>query len=172
MGFDKATAERGPIPEPRAQRRFRRAIEGNDALPADNTRFFTAVEFNGKRQVSTVDAPFPAPAIKTVPAAKLMEPLLATVGASLPMRDAVDARLIEHVRNLTGKLIDSQTEVGCWPQLQSGTAPEDTDGDGMPDAWETSHGLNPRDPSDGAKDRNRDGYTNLEEYLNSLVPAV
>ena len=39
----------------------------------------------------------------------------------------------------------------------------------MPDAWETAHGLNPNDPADGSKDRNNDGYTNLEEYLNSLV---
>ena len=40
----------------------------------------------------------------------------------------------------------------------------------MPDTWETAHGLNPNDPSDGPKDRNNDGSANLEEYLNSLVP--
>ena len=41
----------------------------------------------------------------------------------------------------------------------------------MPDEWEMTAGLNPEDSSDGPLDRNGDGYTNLEEYLNSLVPA-
>ncbi len=41
----------------------------------------------------------------------------------------------------------------------------------MPDDWESSAGLNPGDASDGPLDRDDDGYTNLEEYLNSLVPA-
>jgi hypothetical protein len=38
----------------------------------------------------------------------------------------------------------------------------------MPDAWETAHRLNPHDAADGARDRDGDGYTNVEEYLNSL----
>ncbi|NUN98526.1 MAG: exo-alpha-sialidase [Candidatus Omnitrophica bacterium] len=41
----------------------------------------------------------------------------------------------------------------------------------MPDEWESSRGLNPEDPSDGPGDRDGDLYTNLEEYLNGLVPA-
>jgi hypothetical protein len=59
--------------------------------------------------------------------------------------------------------------VGGWPQLKSAAAPADADSDGMPDEWETSRGLNPRDPADGPRDRDNDGYTNVEEYLNSLV---
>jgi hypothetical protein len=39
----------------------------------------------------------------------------------------------------------------------------------MPDAWEKEHGLNPNDPSDHSQDRDGDGYTNLEEYLNSVA---
>jgi hypothetical protein len=39
----------------------------------------------------------------------------------------------------------------------------------MPDAWERKVNLNPIDPADGNKDRNSDGFTNLEEYLNSLT---
>jgi hypothetical protein len=39
----------------------------------------------------------------------------------------------------------------------------------MPDAWETAHGLDPKDPSDSSKDRDGDGYTNIEEYLNDLA---
>jgi hypothetical protein len=45
----------------------------------------------------------------------------------------------------------------------------DTDDDGMPDAWEKQHGLNPTDATDSNKDLTGDGYTNLEKYLNSLV---
>jgi hypothetical protein len=39
----------------------------------------------------------------------------------------------------------------------------------MPDNWELACGLNPDDRADGNGDRDKDGYTNLEEYLNSLV---
>lgn len=45
----------------------------------------------------------------------------------------------------------------------------DTDHDGMPDDWERQKGLDPGDPSDGSKDRDGDGYTNMEEYLHSLI---
>ena len=142
-------------------------IEGNDALIADNTQFFTTVEFEGKREVKIADTPFAAPPVKTVAAKDALELVLATVGASLPVRDAVDARLVNHVRTRTGKLIDSQAEVGGWPELKSGPLPVDTDNDGIPDAWETSHGLNPQDPADAAAIA-KSGYTNVEEYLNSL----
>ncbi|MBW3625426.1 MAG: polysaccharide lyase, partial [Armatimonadetes bacterium] len=62
--------------------------------------------------------------------------------------------------------------VGGWPELKSQAAPPDTDGDGMPDPWESGHQLNPRDPADGTKDRDGDGYTNVEEYLNGTDPTV
>jgi hypothetical protein len=39
----------------------------------------------------------------------------------------------------------------------------------MPDEWERPRGLNPDDAADGSQDRNGDGYTNVEEYLNSLI---
>ena len=47
----------------------------------------------------------------------------------------------------------------------------DTDEDGMPDDWEKAHDLNPDDASDAAEDRDDDGYTNIEEYINSLVES-
>jgi len=50
-------------------------------------------------------------------------------------------------------------------------APADTDQDGMPDAWETNHGLNPLDPSDGSA-IGSDGYSNLEKYLNDIVAVT
>jgi hypothetical protein len=105
---------------------------------------------------------------RTQPAAEAAALVLAQAGASL-RRDAVDVRVIADVRAGRGKLIDSPRDVGGFPPLQSGPAPVDTDRDGMPDAWETARGLNPRDPADRNADRDGDGYTNLEEYLNSLV---
>ncbi len=56
--------------------------------------------------------------------------------------------------------------------LKSLPAPKDSDGDGMPDAWEIKYGLHPHDASDGTKDKNGDGYTNVEEYLNGTDPTV
>ena len=52
------------------------------------------------------------------------------------------------------------------------TPAPDADWDGMPDAWETLHGLNPNSAADAARDPDYDGYTNLEEYGNSTDPHV
>jgi pectate lyase len=152
--------------------------EGKDTLTADNTRFFNALELSEagndgskvmKRQVRFVDQPFAAPAVTTVPAKDLLNVLLPKVGASLPKRDSADARLIHHVKTHTGKLIDSQSDVGGWPELKSAKPPLDSDDDGMPDAWEKKHKLNPKDPADAGLDYSKDGYTNIEEYLNSVA---
>ncbi|MFC5346177.1 pectate lyase [Brevundimonas staleyi] len=93
--------------------------------------------------------------------------VLARAGASR-VRDAVDTRILAGVADGTGRIINSQTDVGGWPDLPPGTPWTDTDGDGMPDDWETAHGLDPATP-DGAADRDGDGYTNLEDWLNSLA---
>lgn len=58
-----------------------------------------------------------------------------------------------------------------WPTLKSTAAKTDTDGDGMPDEYETAKGLNPKDAIDG-KTQNSEGYTNLELYLNSIVENI
>ncbi len=52
--------------------------------------------------------------------------------------------------------------------LSKGEPYVDSDGDGMPDAWELANGLNPNDPSDAVKDCNGDGYTNIEKYINGM----
>jgi hypothetical protein len=142
--------------------------EGHDDMNADNSKFVDAYEIDGKPQVKTAAAPFPTAPVKTVSATEALELVLANVGASLPVRDAVDARLVGHVRTRSGKLINSQTEVGGWPELKSGPLPVDTDNDGIPDAWETAHGLDPKNPAD-ASAAAKSGYTNIEEYLNGLA---
>ncbi|MCR5871051.1 pectate lyase [Sphingomonas sp. J344] len=93
--------------------------------------------------------------------------VLASAGASRS-RDSVDAAVVEGVRTRTGQQIDRQSDVGGWPALRSGPAPVDSDGDGMPDAWETKQGLDPK-RDDSAGDRDGNGYTNIEDYLNALA---
>ncbi|MFM8618515.1 MAG: pectate lyase, partial [Opitutaceae bacterium] len=66
-------------------------------------------------------------------------------------------------------IVDSPAQVGGWPELKSAPAPLDTDGDGMPDAWEQARGLNPRDPADRNNRRLDAAYTNLEVYLSELA---
>jgi pectate lyase len=104
----------------------------------------------------------------TQSASDAYESVLRSAGASR-RRDGADKRLVQGVRDRSHRMIDSQSEVGGWPHLRSQTPPIDTDGDGMPDEWESEHGFDPADRRDGSDDRNMDGYSNLEEYLNSLV---
>jgi hypothetical protein len=117
-----------------------------------------------------LSSPIPVPAVKTDDAMTAYKRVLAEAGAVLPKRDAVDIRIVGEVENRTGKIIDDEDEVGGWPELKSTEPPEDSDQDGMPDTWEKQHELNPDDPADRNADTNADGYTNLEEYLNSTKP--
>ncbi|HEX9425535.1 MAG TPA: hypothetical protein VF899_20000 [Pyrinomonadaceae bacterium] len=145
-------------------------FEGNRVLTADNSQFFDPVMIDGKKQVQPVAQPFSALPVETVSAQRAYEAVLRMVGASLPRRDSVDARIVGEVRRRKGSIIDSQAQVGGWPPLKSKAAPVDSDNDGMPDSWERRHGLKPHDPADGSNDNDRDGYTNLEEYLNNTDP--
>jgi pectate lyase len=146
-------------------------LEGNQELTADNSKFIDLYEINGKKQAQTVAQPFSAPVTASYSAKQAYDAALLAVGAVLPRRDAVDARIIQEVRDHAGKITNSQNEVGGWPELKSTEAPLDTDHDGMPDEWEKKYGLNPNDPSDARGDLNGDGYTNLEKYLNGLDPT-
>lgn len=94
--------------------------------------------------------------------------VLAYGGARWWARDAVDTRVYGDVVNMTGSIIDSHTAVGGYPTLPTGTAPTDSDNDGMPNTWETALGLNPNVANNNA-DFDSDGYTDLEEYLNELA---
>ena len=113
-----------------------------------------------------------APPVTTLPAMKAYDAVLAHAGAVLPKRDVVDSRVVNDVRKDKGSVINSPKDVGGYPPYESGEPPTDSDRDGMPDEWEDAHGLDRSDPTDGRQDRNGDGYSNVEEYLNSLVPAI
>lgn len=108
--------------------------------------------------------------ITTHPAAEAYTLVLAHAGAVAPRRDSVDQRVVEQVRTTSGRIIDSPRDVGGFPAYDPGTAPADADHDGMPDAWERAQGLNPADPAD-AHAVLPSGYTQLEQYLESLIPA-
>ena len=123
--------------------------------------------------------PVPFAPVETQNAQSAYELVLERAGAVLPKRDAVDRRIIEETRSGTATygaegngIIDSQTQVGGWPDLKNKTAPKDTDADGMPDSWEVKHGLNPENPKDSNGDLDQDGYTNLEDYLNELASGI
>ena len=128
-----------------------------------------------------VDAPFFELHVKTHTASEAYENVLANVGCNFPALDQHDQRVIAEVRAGTFKfkggktglpgLPDSQDDVGGWENYPEERRPAnwDTDHDGMPDEWEKRAGLNPSDSRDGNQDRDGDGYTNLEKYLNSLV---
>jgi pectate lyase len=120
--------------------------------------------------------------VSTHSSADVFDVVLARVGASL-FRDAVDERAVGDARSgeatfpdggngSKGGIIDTQSAVGGWPQLTSVAPPADTDGDGMPDEWESLTGLDPADPADGKTfsiDSAKERYTNLELYLHWLV---
>jgi hypothetical protein len=144
-------------------------VDGNEALTMNNSDFFSMREQDGAVVVRIRTTPFPAPPVQHSTPGQALEVVLASVGASRPVRDPVDARLVDDVRNLTGTLIDSQEEVGGWPDYHSAPTPRDTDQDGMPDDWETARGLDATSPEDSSLDRDGDGYTNIEEYINSLA---
>ena len=115
--------------------------------------------------------PFAVPPVETDSAAKAFQRVLAEAGATLPARDAVDSRIVASIRAGEGAIIDTQEQVGGWPELKTLPAPADVDDDGMPDEWEKKHRLRPT-TADHNGDVDGDGYTNLEEYLNQTDPRL
>ena len=69
-------------------------------------------------------------------------------------------------------IITDPRQMGGYPEYGDWKPWKDSDGDGMPDEWETENGLNPNDPSDANKDCTGDGYTNIEKYINDIPTNV
>jgi pectate lyase len=129
-------------------------------IPADPWSLVEGVQEAGYRQTAPIDV---AP-VSPEPADKAYARILADAGASV-WRDPVDRRILDGVKTRTGKVIDNQADVGGWPALPTGKPAKDTDGDGMPDAWEKAHGLNPKMADGAVAAKGGSGWTNLELYL-------
>lgn len=166
-------------------------VQGNPTVTADNWNGGVQPDAGLTLAMLKADQPFNTMPIVQQTAAEAFISVLQKAGASLPKRDSLDERIVSETRNGTATyegttyranqgfpvsapttgIIDSQKDVGGWPVLNSIPAPSDVDHDGMPDSWELSHGLDPNN----AADRNligADGYTKLEEYLQSLIETL
>ena len=105
----------------------------------------------------------------------ILDSIYAKCGAIYPVRDIIDARIVEDVQNGTGEIINSQDEVGGYPTLRTSILTNtqldalDLDRDGVPDFFELLEHTDPEDPSDGNSDPDGNGYTLLEEYLQSFL---
>lgn len=157
-------------------------VAGRDDINEDNWQGGVQEPW-GKEAELRVKKSFPAAHTTTQSAVEARESILRLAGATLPRRDAVDQRISQETRDgkstagksyITGSngIIDHPEEVGGWPILDAGQAQPDTDRDGMPDAWEAKHQLDPKSASDGPTDLDNDGYTNVEEFLNATNPNV
>jgi len=69
-----------------------------------------------------------------------------------------------------GPATGTYTTPDTFTIIKQGAA--DSDGDGMPDEYEITHGLNRRDPADAALDQDGDGASNLTEYIFMTAHAV
>lgn len=113
------------------------------------------------------NTPFSVPAVSTHSSTQAYNLVLQQAGC-FP-RDVVTTRTINEVNTRTGSWgahIPSNLMQGLTP----GTAPADTDHDGMPDTWETAHGLNKN-----ADDHNTvmpSGYTAIEDYINEVAQSL
>ena len=157
-------------------------MEGNRAITKNNVsgvkmgsnfaEFAPNVTLN--ELISNTEFSIPKP--KTQSAKKAYQSVLKSAGCSL-VRDVLDMRYVNETRTGTftfkgskgssNGLIDSQNDVGGWPVYYSLPAPPDTDGDGIPDGW-----LEKRYPGKKSTDLNKNGYTYLEVYLNSIVKHI
>jgi len=166
-------------------------VDGYPNVSEDNWTLGVQPQSDVVKDAIRADTPFDHIPILEQSAGDAYLSVLDGAGATRPVRDTVDRRIVREVAASTATftgatypvdhpgviapcgIIDSQNDVGGWPVLNSLPAPADTDHDGMPDAWEIAHGLEPNNPDD----RNgigEGGYTNLENYLNSpdLLTAV
>lgn len=171
-------------------------VDGNSKVTKNNwdggVQVFDEAHADEHMANIKVDQPFDMPPVAIMDAKAAYSFVLSNVGANFPRRDAVDARIVKTVK--TGKaiyvenapeftspfvkrrlpadsyklgIITDIRQVGGLPEYK-GESYLDTDGDGMPDAWEKANGLNPNNPADATLDCNGDGYTNIEKYINGI----
>ncbi|WP_257668600.1 polysaccharide lyase [Parapedobacter tibetensis] len=171
-------------------------VEGNERVTKNNWDGGVQVESLSDAAEYTdyirSEKPFAMPVFTIIPAQAAYEYVLNNAGATLPHRDAVDERVIRTVRSGQAEypenvqlpenefehrrlpadsykigIITDISQVGGYPGY-TGVPYKDTDSDGIPNDWEVKNGLDPNDPSD-ASQYTANGYTHIENYLNSLV---
>ncbi len=117
--------------------------------------------------------PFDYPKLVEMSAQDAYQWIVLNAGCNFPMRDEVDAYMIEELKSLgkRGEILNSEMDIPSKGPgvIRSGISLQDTDGDGMPDEWEMKHGLDPNNPKDGRPYGLSRHYTNIEVYLNSIV---
>lgn len=151
-------------------------FEGEPDITSDNWLGIRDSDRKPASPMARVLTPFEGWPVAQESAEEAYAKVLAKAGATLPKRDAADARVIASVRSgefLTENgIVNDPKEVGGYPALgfDPKSVPVDGDGDGMPDAWESKHGLDPASADDAAEDADDDGYTNIEEWLNGTAP--
>ena len=157
-------------------------MEGNPAITKNNVSGVKMgsnfVELAPKVTLNELisNTEFSIPKPKTQSARKAYQSVLKNAGCSL-VRDVLDIRYVNETRTgtftykgskgSTNGLIDSQNDVGGWPEYISLPAPKDTNRDGIPDGW-----LEKKYPGKNATDVDKNGYTYLEVYLNELIKKV
>lgn len=146
---------------------------------ADNHK---GMNYKGGEANQRSDERFEVEAVTATTAAQAYVDVLSDAGMRVPCLDAIDKRIIAEAKGEINPvyggvlgaakgIIDSQDDVGGWPEYKNAAAPTDSDKDGIPDDWETENGLNPNDAADGAT-ITESGYSNLEVYLNSITAST
>ncbi|KFF03514.1 pectate lyase family protein [Flavobacterium reichenbachii] len=132
-----------------------------------------------------VDKPFFPSYVETQSAKAAYKNVLSDVGANQPFFDKHDNRIVDETLKGTftykgsksglGGMIDNEEDAGGWPNFASETRPADwdTDHDGLPNWWEKAFGLNESskagDFSDANQDTDKDGFTQLDNYLDWIA---
>jgi pectate lyase len=152
-------------------------MEGDAVVSNNNWNGGVQPQEGGVIDSFRTNKPFEVLPIQLQSAKDAFQSVINKAGANL-YRDAADERIIKEIKS--GKapfgkdkngIIDSQRDVGGWPELLSENAPKDDDRDGMPDEWEKAHHLDPSQ-NDAALYSINKNYTNIEVYLNSIVEKI
>lgn len=165
-----------------ARKIYTRIFDASDAKPAaegdPKTRFYFSGNFmngalienykdnayvNGYENIEMIDSPFDMGEYKApkMSAEETYNYVLDNAGATLPRRDPIDARVINDVKNDTGRIINNANEVGGLIPIESITRRFE-----IPQEWLASNGLSGRNETDIVESGEFAGYTVIEAYVN------